>query len=156
MTSKRTNDFLGEAYKEALKAQQKDEVPVGAVIVLDGKIIARAHNLKEQKQKVTGHAEILAVEKAARKLDSWRLENCDVYVTLEPCPMCAAVLQQSRVKNVYFGVFDKKGGAISLDLKIHDHSKLNHKYKMTCVERSECGELLSNYFKSKRKKKITS
>lgn len=153
MNRKKTIDFIGEAYKEALKAQSIDEVPVGAVVVLDGKIISRAHNLKEQKQKVTAHAEILAIEKAAKKIGSWRLENCDVYVTLEPCVMCAAVLQQSRVKNVYYGVSDKKAGAVSLNFRIHDHAGLNHRYAMNCVQRIECGEILSNYFKQKRLKK---
>ena len=92
--------FMKEALKEARKAYEKDEVPVGAVIVKDGKIIARAHNLKETKKFATCHAEILAIEKASKKLDAWRLEDCEMYVTLEPCSMCAGALIQARLKKV--------------------------------------------------------
>ena len=103
--------FMKEAIKEAKKAYEKEEVPVGAVIVKDGKIIARAHNLKETKIDTTCHAEILAIKKASKKLNSWRLENCEMYVTLEPCSMCAGALIQSRIKKVYIGTMDYKTGA---------------------------------------------
>lgn len=100
--------FMKEALKEAVKAYDKLEVPVGAVIVKDGKIIARAHNVKEEKKDTTKHAEILAISKASKKLESWRLTDCEMYVTLEPCPMCAGALIQSRIKKVYIGTKDPK------------------------------------------------
>ena len=98
--------FMKEALKEAKKAYEKEEVPVGAVIVKDGKIIARAHNLKETKKDTTRHAEIIAIQKASKKLNAWRLEDCEMYVTLEPCSMCAGALIQSRIKKVYIGTMD--------------------------------------------------
>ena len=104
--------FMKAALKEAKKAYEKLEVPVGCVIVKDGKIIARAHNLKESKTDTTKHAEILAIQKASRKLQSWRLIDCDLYVTLEPCAMCAGAIIQSRIKNVYYGTHDLKTGAV--------------------------------------------
>lgn len=143
--------FMQDALKEARKAQLKDEVPVGAVVVLNGKIIARGHNLRENKQSVLAHAELVAIEKASRKLSSWRLLECDVYITLEPCPMCAGALQQARVRNVYYGVPDPKAGVISLGLNLHENSKLNHRYAMTALKMLECGEILSEFFKKKRK-----
>ena len=93
--------YMKLALKEAYKAFDKDEVPIGALIVLDGKVIARAHNLREKKQISTAHAEILAIEKACKKLGTWRLENCELYVTLEPCPMCAGAIIQSRIIPIY-------------------------------------------------------
>ncbi len=141
------------AYAEALKAEIKDEVPVGAIIVLDGKIIARGHNLRESKNSVLGHAELVAILKASKKIKSWRLEDCDVYVTLEPCAMCAAALQQARVRRVYYGAADPKAGAVSLDLNLHAHAKLNHRYEMKFVEDSKCGKVLSEFFKKKRAKR---
>lgn len=142
--------FLKAALKEAEKARDKDEVPVGAVVVLDGKIIARGHNLREAKQSVLGHAELAAMNKASKKLGSWRLENCDVYVTLEPCPMCAGAMQQARVRSVYYGVSDPKAGVVSLGINIFDNPRLNHRYKMTCLEQSECGKVLSDFFRARR------
>ena len=104
--------FMKEALKEAKKAYDKLEVPVGAIIVKDGKIIAKAHNLKETKFDTTKHAEILAIQKASKKLNSWRLLDCEMYVTLEPCSMCAGALINSRIKKVYIGTSDEKTGAI--------------------------------------------
>lgn len=140
------------ALKEAELARDKDEVPVGAVVVLDGKIIARGHNLRETKQSVLGHAELSAITKASKKLGSWRLEACDVYVTLEPCPMCAGALQQARVRHVYYGTSDPKAGVETLGLNIHQHDRLNHRYSMTCLKESRCGSILSSFFRKKRKK----
>ena len=97
--------FMKEALKEAKKALDKEEVPVGAVIVKDGKIIARAHNVKETKRNAICHAEILAVQRACKKLGAWRLVDCEMYVTLEPCPMCAGALINSRIKKVYIGIY---------------------------------------------------
>ncbi|MBI3543252.1 MAG: nucleoside deaminase [Deltaproteobacteria bacterium] len=141
---------MREALKEAAKASEKDEVPVGAVVVYEGKIIARGHNLRENKQSILGHAELVALSKASRKLSSWRLPGCDVYVTLEPCPMCAGALQQARVRHVYYGVTDPKAGAVTLGLNLHENKQLNHRYKMECLGVAECGAVLSRFFKSKR------
>ena len=102
--------FMKAALKEAQKAYDKLEVPVGCVIVKDNKIIARAHNLKETKTDTTKHAEILAIQKASKKLKSWRLTDCDMYVTLEPCSMCAGAIIQSRLNKVYYGAYDEKTG----------------------------------------------
>ena len=95
--------FMIEAIKEANKSLEINEVPVGAVIVKNGKIISRGHNIKEKKQSSLAHAEIIAIEKATRKVKNWRLIDCDIYVTLEPCPMCASAIKQSRIKKIYYG-----------------------------------------------------
>ena len=100
--------FMKEALKEAQKAYDKLEIPVGAVIVKNGKIISRAHNLKETKQTAIAHAEILAIQKANKKLNNWRLADCDIYVTLEPCDMCMGAILSSRIKNIYIGTLDPK------------------------------------------------
>lgn len=141
-----------EALKEAKKAYLKEEVPIGAVIVKDGKVIARAHNLREKTNNAISHAEILAIEKACKKLNSWRLEDCTIYVTLEPCPMCLGAMMQARIKKVYYGALDKKNGAIlsignMLDLKTTWN--LEHEY----IECNECSEILTNFFKELRNSK---
>ncbi len=146
------NKYMGEALKEAVKAAAKDEVPVGAVIVFEGKIIARGHNLRETRQSVLGHAELATLAKASKKLGSWRLPGCDVYVTLEPCPMCAGALQQARVRHVYYGAVDPKAGVVSLALNLNDNSRLNHRYSLTHLDTTECGKVLSDFFRGKRKK----
>lgn len=155
MTSKQSdvNKYIHEALKEATKAAGKSEVPVGAVVVLNGKIIARGHNLRESRQSVLGHAELIALSKASKKLGSWRLPECEIYVTLEPCPMCAGALQQARIKNVYYGISDPKAGVISLGINIHDNAKLNHRYAMTHLEVKECGKILSEFFSARRRQK---
>lgn len=104
---------MAEALKEAEKALAEGEVPVGAVIVRSGEVIAAAHNMKEQLIDPTAHAEVIAIRKAAEKLKSWRLDDCDIYVTLEPCPMCASAILESRLKNLYFGCYDSSIGAAS-------------------------------------------
>ncbi len=118
--------YMKAAIKEALKAELIDEVPIGAVIVHDGKIIARAHNLRETKQRSTAHAEILAIEKACKKLNSWRLEGCTLYVTLEPCPMCSGAILQSRIERVVYGAKDPKGGCIESCMQMYDIKGFNH------------------------------
>ena len=118
--------FMKEALKEAKKAYEKLEVPVGAVIVKNGKIIARAHNLKETKKDTTKHAEILAIEKASKKLNAWRLLDCEMYITLEPCSMCAGAIINSRIKKIYIGALDEKTGAAGSVLNLFDY-KFNHK-----------------------------
>ena len=111
-TEKTKEYYMKQALKEAEKARAKDEVPVGAVIVKDGKIIARAHNLREKNQQANAHAEMLAIQKASRKLGTWCLDECDLYVTLEPCMMCTGAIIHSRIRNLYYGTKDPKGGAI--------------------------------------------
>ena len=110
--------FMKEALKEAKKAYNKLEVPVGAVIVKDGKIIARGYNQKETKTDTTKHAEIIAIQKASQKLKSWRLLDCEMYVTLEPCSMCAGAIINSRIKKVYYGTSDNKTGAVGSVLNL--------------------------------------
>ena len=122
--------FMKEALKQAQKAYDKLEVPVGAVIVKDGKIIARAYNQKEEKNDTTNHAEILAIKKASKKLESWRLLDCDMYVTLEPCSMCAGALIQSRIRKVYIGASDEKTGACGSVLNLLEDFKFNHKVEV--------------------------
>ncbi len=143
--------FMKEALKEANKALLKDEVPIGAVIVKDGIIIARAHNQRETKKISTAHSEILAIEKACKKLDNWRIQNASIYVTLEPCPMCAGAILNSRINKLYFGAFDKKSGAIVSNLNMLDNEYLNHKtsYEGGILE-EECSKIIKDFFKSKR------
>ena len=140
--------FMKEALKEAKKAYDKLEVPVGAVIVKDGKIIARAHNLKETKFDTTKHAEILAIQKASKKLNSWRLIDCEMYVTLEPCSMCAGALINSRIKKVYIGASDQKTGAVGSVFNLLEDYTFNHKveYKKGVLQ-DECESILKEFFK---------
>ena len=146
--------FMKEALKEAKKAYDKLEVPVGAVIVKDGKIIARAHNLKETKFDTTKHAEILAIQKASKKLNSWRLIDCEMYVTLEPCSMCAGALINSRIKKVYIGASDQKTGAVGSVFNLLEDYTFNHKveYKKGVLQ-DECESILKEFFKELRKMK---
>ena len=146
--------FMKEAIKEAQKAYEKLEVPVGAVIVKDGKIIARAYNQKETKYDTTKHAEILAIQKASKKLKSWRLIDCEMYVTLEPCPMCAGAIIQSRLKKVYYGVSDEKTGAVGSKLNLFKDYKFNHNVEAeNGILTEQCKELLQNFFIELRKEK---
>ena len=143
--------FMKEAYKEALKALKYDEVPVGAIIVKDNKIIAKAHNKKERKNLAINHAEIIAITKASKKLNTWHLDDCIVYVTLEPCPMCAGALIQSRIKKVIYGAKSFQDGAIESALHLYEVKGFNH-YPETLYfnELEECSKIISNYFKTKR------
>ena len=146
--------WMKEAIKQAKKAAQKDEVPIGCVIVKDDQIIARAYNKREMKQCSTAHAEILAIEKACKKLGSWRLEDCDLYVTLEPCPMCSGAIIQSRIRNVIFGAYDPKGGCMGSNMNINDVRGFNHYPDIEGgILQDECYRLLKEFFKAKRKKK---
>lgn len=148
--------YMKEAIKEAKKAELKDEVPIGAIIVFDGKIIARAHNTRQTKQISTHHAEILCIEKACRKLNSWRLEECDLYVTLEPCPMCAGAIQQSRIRKVIFGAYDPKGGFFGSNFNINDVQGLNHYPEVEGgIMKEETAKLLKDFFKKKRERRIS-
>ena len=146
--------FMKEALKEAKKAYKKLEVPVGCVIVKDGKIIARAHNLKETKYDTTKHAAILAIQKASKKLESWRLIDCDMYVTLEPCPMCAGAIIQSRIKNLYYGASDEKTGAVGSVLNLMEDFKFNHIVNVEKgILKNDCENLLKDFFRELRKSK---
>lgn len=146
--------FMKQALKEAQKAYEKLEVPVGAIIVKDGRIIARAHNLKETKRDTTKHAEILAIQKASKKLNSWRLIDCEMYVTLEPCSMCAGALINSRIKKVYIGAKDEKTGAVGSVFNLLDDYKFNHKVEYeTGILEENCKEQLKSFFKMLREMK---
>lgn len=144
--------FMKEALKEAQKAYNKLEIPVGAVIVKDGKVIARAHNQKETKCDTTKHAEILAIQKASKKLKSWRLLDCEMYVTLEPCTMCAGAIINSRIKKVYIGTMDKKTGAVGSVLNLFQDYTFNHKVEYEAgIMQKECEQILKQFFKELRK-----
>ena len=146
--------YMKLALKEAKKAYDKGEIPVGAIIVKDDKIIAKAHNLKEQKNDTTKHAEILAIQKASKALKSWRLENCEMYVTLEPCSMCAGALIQSRIKKVYIGTMDYKTGACGSVLNLLKDYKFNHTVEVeNGIMQQECETILKDFFKMLRSKK---
>ena len=146
--------FMEQALKEAEKAYKKLEVPVGAVIVKEGKIIARAHNQKETKTDTTKHAEIIAIQKASKKLQSWRLIDCEMYITLEPCSMCAGAIINSRIKKIYIGAMDKKTGAAGSVLNLFEDYKFNHKVKVEKeVEKDKCEKILKKFFKELRENK---
>ena len=146
--------FMLEALKEAKKAYEKDEIPVGCVIVKDNKIIARAHNLKEQKKDSTKHAEILAINKACKKIDAWRLSDCDMYVTLEPCSMCSGAIINSRIRNLYIGTMDEKTGAAGSVLNLFEDYKFNHKVEIKRnILQKECQEILKKFFKELRNRR---
>lgn len=145
---------MKEALKEAKKAYKKLEVPVGAIIVKNGEIIARAHNLKEEKNDTTKHAEIIAIQKASKALKAWRLEECELYVTLEPCSMCAGAIINSRIKKVYIGTKDPKAGACGSILNLFEDYKFNHKVEyQTNIMQKECEKILKEFFKELRELK---
>lgn len=144
--------FMKEALKEAQKAYEKLEVPVGAVIVKDGKIIARAHNQKETKKDTTKHAEILAIQKASKKLESWRLIDCEMYITLEPCSMCAGAIINSRIKKIYIGTLDEKTGAAGSVFNLFEDYTFNHKVEIEKrILQKDCEQILKDFFKELRK-----
>ena len=143
--------FMDAAIKMARKAAVKDEVPIGTIIVRDGKIIAKAYNMRETRRDPLGHAELIAIRKAAKKLGGWRLSGCTLYVTLEPCPMCAGAIINARIDKVVFGAYDPKAGAFG---SLYDLSegKLNHKpYIIGGVQEDQCAALLKDFFRNKRK-----
>ena len=145
--------FMEMALKEAKKAFEKDEVPIGAVIVSNGKVVAKAHNQTQTKKLATAHAEILAIEKASKKYPSWRIEDAEMYITLEPCAMCAGAIANARINKVYFGAYEEKSGcAVSL-YPVLTKSGLNHKVEVTGgILEKECSSLIKEYFKGKRQK----
>ena len=144
--------FMKEAIKEAKKAYRKNEVPIGAVIVYKNKIISRGYNLREKKNNSLMHAEIIAINKACKKLKSWRLTECDLYVTLEPCPMCAGAIIQSRIKNIFFGAYDSKGGCVKSRVNLFEEGLFNHNVNVVgSILESECSEILKDFFRKLRK-----
>ena len=145
--------FMCKAIELAKKAYQKDEVPVGAILVKDNKIIASSYNLKESHNNATHHAEILLLNKAYKKLGTWRLQDTTLYVTLEPFMMCTGAIIQSRVSRVVFGAYDPKGGSIVSNIIIDNVRGFNHSFNYTGgVLEDSCSNLLKEYFKEKRKK----
>ena len=143
--------FMKEALRQAKKAADIGETPVGAVIVRGGEIISRGYNRRETKKNALGHAEIIAINKACKKLGGWRLPKCDMYVTLEPCPMCAGAIINSRIENVFFGAFDKKSGSA---VNLFEHGLFNHNVNVSGgIMEKECSEILSAFFKELRRKK---
>ena len=143
--------FMSAAIEEAEKAYKLGETPIGAVVVKDGEIIARAHNFRETGKNALYHAEILAIDAACKALGGWRLHQCDLYVTLEPCVMCSGAIVQTRIKNLYYGASDPKGGAVSSIANIPSLDKLCH--HPNCeggILAEECSNLLKNFFKDLR------
>ena len=142
---------MKEALKQAKKALINNEVPIGAVIVKNNKIIARGYNKREITKNSINHAEIVAIQRAVKVLKDWRLEDCDIYVTLEPCPMCAGAIVNARIKNVFFGAFDKNSYSNLCKLILKDN-RLNHKCNlMGGILENECSTILSDFFKKRRK-----
>ncbi len=147
--------FMGEALRLARKAFDADEVPVGAVVVREGHIIARAHNQVETLKDATAHAEMLALTQAEAAVGDWRLTDCDLYVTKEPCPMCAGALVHVRIRRVIFGCDDERGGGAGGVVNLLQMSKLNHRCEITVgVRREECGALLQSFFRAKRAREL--
>jgi len=154
MDEKQQKKFMRVAIKQSLKAKELDEVPIGAVIVVDGKIVAKAHNLMEKTQIATAHAEILAINKACKKLKSWRLDNAEMFITIEPCAMCAGAIANARIKKVYFGAYESKSGCAVSKYPVLSDNGLNHTTEFVGgIEQEECANLIKNYFKAKRIKK---
>lgn len=143
-------EMMREALAEAIAAETENEVPIGAVIVCNGKIIARGHNRRENSRNALGHAEIEAINEACKELGGWRLPNCDIFVTLEPCPMCAGAIINSRINRVFFGAYDKKAGSLGsvVDLSRYPY---NHKFEVFGgIMETECAEILSEFFRKLR------
>lgn len=146
--------FMKQALIQAQKAYEIEEIPVGAVIVKDGKIIAKAYNQKETKGDPVAHAEILAIQRASKKLGRWRLDDCDLYVTLEPCSMCAGAIIQARINNLYIGTSDPKTGACGSVLNLLQDYTFNHKVNVTTgIMKNECEKILKDFFHYLRNKK---
>ena len=151
----RNHDYwMGKAIAEARKAESIAEVPIGCVIVQNGKIIARAHNLRESRQDPAAHAELLAIRKAARRLKSWRLLDTTLYVTLEPCVMCMGAIILARIPTVVFGCFDPKAGAAGSIYNLSNDARLNHSCELISnIRQQECSGLLTDFFAALRQRK---
>jgi tRNA(adenine34) deaminase len=155
MLDKHSDDFfMGEAILEAKKAEALDEVPIGAVIVVKNEIIARAHNLRETTQNAVSHAELLAIQQACQGMNSWRLEDATLYVTLEPCAMCAGAILLSRIKRVVYGASDPKGGCTGTFMNLLQDERFNHQSEVVSgVLEESCSSLLTDFFRRIRKRK---
>lgn len=147
------DEFMNKALKEAEKAYKKFEVPIGAIIVKNDKIIARAHNLREKNNLATSHAEILCIERACKKLKSWRLDGCQMYVTLEPCLMCAGAITQARINKVYIGAKDTKNGCVGSVANVFKDINTTHKVEYEYIENEMCSNIITDFFKKLREKK---
>ena len=143
--------YMQEALKEANLAAQEDEVPIGCVIVKNNEISARAHNQRDKTNNPLGHAEVLAIKKASEVVNDWQLVGCELYVTIEPCLMCAGAIIQSRIEKVIYGAPDLKGGAFGSSIDVLTASNINHRPEIISgVLESECSQIIKDYFKSKR------
>lgn len=138
--------YMKEALKEAEKALNTNEVPVGAIIVKNNEIIARAYNLKESLKDPTAHAEILAIKKACEALSNWRLTGCEMYVTLEPCAMCASAIAQARINKIYIGTFDPTAGACGSVINVLENNYLNYKVQVNWMYDEKCSNILKDFF----------
>ncbi len=146
--------FMRQALNEAKKAYARGEAPIGAVIVNDGKIVGRGHNEKEAKRDSTLHAEMTSIRKASRRLGTWRLNSCDMYVTLEPCTMCAGAILQARIRRLYIGTADPKAGAVGSVLNVLQVDAFNHKVDVICgILEEDCSMILKDFFRELRNKK---
>jgi len=146
--------YMRLAIEEAKKAEKIGEVPIGAIIVKDGEVIARAHNWRETMQRAVAHAEVLVIDQACQRIGSWRLEDMTLYVTLEPCAMCAGAIVLSRVKRVVFGASDPKGGCAGTLMNLLQEERFNHQTEVVSgVLQEECGQMLSEFFRQLRLKK---
>lgn len=153
-TQEEIKKWMNEAIKEAEKARAIDEVPIGAVIVKDGEIIGRGYNMRETSQNATTHAEMIAIQKANETLGNWRLEDCHLFVTLEPCVMCSGAIVLARLKSIYYGPSDPKGGAVRTLMTVLEDERLNHQCDVhSGVMEEECRILLTEFFRELRQKK---
>lgn len=148
--------FMKEALRQAKRAYDDGETPIGAVIVHKGEIIARGRNKREKKKNSLCHAEIIAINKACRRLGGWRLPECELYVTLEPCPMCSGAIIQSRIDRVYFGAYDKKSGCAGSACNLFQAGRFNYNVEADGgYMEAECADMLSSFFKMLRKSKTS-
>lgn len=153
LTQAQKEHFMREALFEARCAKKIGEVPIGAVVVLDGKIIGRGHNLREHSQNATLHAEILAIQEANETLNSWRLPEAQLFVTIEPCPMCSGAIINSRVKEVYYGALDEKAGTAGTIMNLLGDERFNHQAKVESgILEVECAQLMKDFFREIREK----
>lgn len=147
-----TEYFMNEALNEAKKALQFSEVPIGAVVVKEGRIVGRGHNSRESEELALAHAEINAIRDASKTLGTWRLTDCDIYVTIEPCPMCTGAIYQARIRNIYFGATDEKAGACGTLFNLFEVNGLNHYCNIhKGILEEESRQIIKDFFKRKRK-----
>ncbi|WP_047980683.1 tRNA adenosine(34) deaminase TadA [Ornithinibacillus contaminans] len=146
--------YMQLAIEQAKKAEEQNEVPIGAIIVYQDKVVGTGYNVRELTQQTLSHAELVAIQEANQTIGSWRLEDCTLYVTLEPCPMCAGAIVQSRIKRVVFGAFDPKAGCAGTLMNLLDEKRFNHQVDVTAgVLETECSDLLTSFFKALRKQR---